>query len=352
MSAPVLLGVLGRLLASGVGRAVAARSAARAAGSAASKTDDLGSLVKSAASGFSKHQAGPSTRITDWTKPGFNQPEGVASAQGPAPAPPPTPLKPRRTFAQRAMGGLREAFMGPQSQPAPPGPPPPVTTAAANNGQTFGDLLGGKITPQQAQDKAADNTEQAERLKDAIPQLGNAMDLLKSGISGPAGVIGAFVGVAMAGKKLADGLYESNKSLSLYNGSIGQAYAMSNLKQVRRNYSAAGATSESATALVGAVDTFRDEIQPIKNMMSNLGNTLGRYAINIMTVLVKGFGIVTTLYELIWGETKKNPQANMAQTWINDLSRDYRRDFNERQTERRKGNGGGRNRRKPGETVG
>jgi hypothetical protein len=349
MPAPIL-GAIGGMLARAVGQAVASRMAAKAAGKAASgtATDSIGGLLKSMGGG-TKNPIGQNTRI-NWAKPGESMPAGVAEAQGPMPLQP-TPIQPRQTFAQRSMQTLRETFMGKQTV-AEKQPPPPVTTAAASNGQTFGDLLGGKITPQQAQDKAADGTEQAEKVRDSIPQLGNAMALLKSGISGPTGVIGVFVGLAVAGKKLADGLYDSNKALALYNGTIGQAYAMSNLKQIRRNYSAAGATSESATALVGAVDTFRDEIQPIKNMMSNLGNTVGRYALNIMTVLVKGFGIVTTLYELIWGETKKNPQANMAQTWINDLSSEYRRDFNNRQTERRKGGTGGRNRRKPGETVG
>lgn len=116
----------------------------------------------------------------------------------------------------------------------------------------------------------------------ALAKFGIKLGGLGAALAGATLVVAGFV----AGTLLAaDHMIKAGKSLAKFNGQLAGAYAMSSLREFQRNIRSADSRSESLSALIEAVDDWRDTTQPFFDLISNV-------VTKILTAIVKGFTLI------------------------------------------------------------
>ncbi len=108
-------------------------------------------------------------------------------------------------------------------------------------------------------------------------------------VSALVGATGALVGLTVAGVHLGRQQLESQFQLSKYSGQIGLAQARMQAHEMKLSIQSAGATAGTTQALADAVMELDTELQPLKDLWTNVLNTVARvfvqYATEIVVVL-------------------------------------------------------------------
>lgn len=87
-------------------------------------------------------------------------------------------------------------------------------------------------------------------------------------------------GFVAATKKMGEGLLDSQRQLAMFNGSIANTIAMTDVSRMRMDMRLASATSESTAALGRSMRELRETLQPLREMFYTLG-------IEVVNVVVK-----------------------------------------------------------------
>jgi len=82
-----------------------------------------------------------------------------------------------------------------------------------------------------------------------------------------------------------DALKESQKRLMQFNGDIAAAMVESERRGIVRNIGAGKATAGSTRFLTQGLDDLKDEIQPIKNIITNVSNLVGGLGLRLVTLV-------------------------------------------------------------------
>lgn len=181
--------------------------------------------------------------------------------------------------AQAAKVLVEHRFRGPQpaSQPGTAPQPAPISQLAGRSGQTFGDLLGGRITPQAAQRQDVDEQAAADKEKSAQAEMDAALATTAAltSLALASSTFGAsLVTLPFALKKFAAAVLDSREYLSHFNGRIAQAFARLKIQDAQLNMRTGAATAGSTETLTAAVMEMKEAVQPIREMLINLANLL------------------------------------------------------------------------------
>lgn len=238
---------------------------------------------------------------------------------------PSSPRATRANLVSRVTSYLRPNAL-PQAQAAGTTAPQANFSALANKGANFGNVLSGKVTAQQVvQQNQAQN-----------PTVAGAASSLGSGAAkgaATAGLLGAFVGITLAGKKLAEMLVEGQRSLVRFNGQIAVAYAQLERGDLLRQQASGGRTAGTTETLVGAVNDMKNELQPLKDLGTNILNVIGTGFAKLVAGIVaaaKWLPGIAGVLKAMDDEAKRN-RKNAVAPWmntINGLADQYRADHN------------------------
>lgn len=198
----------------------------------------------------------------------------------------------RQSFRQ-TMGGMRRGPGGPAGpvpppvQPTsgglgggviPPPPPPPVSGAPAVSGPA-GQTPGGQMP----------------------------YNVISGGVSLLAGIAGGMAFGALvksvtemppAIMRWGQSLKDSQEHLKNFSGLLAHTYQQSQVREMLRNIGSAERTGGTTTDLVGALDDLRDDLQPYKDLFTNVSNKIAAFGLKILDGVLKVVEKVTPLDEI------------------------------------------------------
>lgn len=190
--------------------------------------------------------------------------------------------------AQAAKVLVEHRFRGPQpaQQTGTAPQPAQVSQLAGRSGQMFGDLLGGRITPQAAQRQDVDEQAAANKEKSAQAETDAALAAAAAmtSVALATTTFGAsLITLPFALKKFATAILDSREYLSHFNGRIAQAFARLKIQDVQLNVRTGAATASSTEALTTAVMEMKEAVQPIRESLINLINLVATGSAKVVT---------------------------------------------------------------------
>ena len=287
---PLFLGpILARILASQLGKA--------AAGAAAKATSHIGSLLS--------RQAGSAASSIPQAAASAPPPQGVARVIG------------RGSNFGHILSGRMTAAQAVANQKPQLAPVQLVSSLMGRGGAGAGQQ------PQQPPTHGAMGGLVSGAMKGAAA-LATANPLLAA-----TALIGTFAAITAAGKNLAEGQVEAQRVLTRFNGSIASAYALLDRGEILRQRASGGRTADSTKSVVDAVNDMRDQLQPLKDVATNIFNTLGKWGATVVAKLAQvldkigqGLGILDAI------DDKKRKELDIDKCGlaesIRDLAKHYR----------------------------
>lgn len=179
------------------------------------------------------------------------------------------------SFSQRAQQFVVK-FVNPQQQSGGNGPEGerPSLADSLRNPKSFGDVMGGKISPQEAvQHQDAANQQQAQQDEDEAARA-KVKSSLTSLAKATLGGVSALILVPAAGKKLGDAMVAAQAGLMKYNAQIANAYVKLQREDMLRKRASGAATADTTAALTEATSQLADEWRPIGDTITNVLNEI------------------------------------------------------------------------------